>query len=179
MRAKRYLKDYRMESKLNSKGSLSARASYVGSYHRFSADAKSLARAKRSYLILTLASVILFVIQLWFTDLIDRDKRYLLLPMSFNALPAFGVVLGVIRLHLVDEQMTNLQRDRICNRLPMFSFLFFFLAALSLVSTVAELLMNGLAVSRFFYAVDAMVLLLLSFRIFTLRKILKTEMVCS
>ena len=177
MRAKRYLKDYKLEPRLNEKGGLSHKASYVGAYHRFSLDRASLTRLKRSYLLLTLLSLLLLVPQLWFTDLLNRDRRFLILPMSFNVFPAFGVVMSVLRLHMVGERMTNRQRDLICNRLPMFSFLFFFFAVLSFLCMLAELSLGGLSTVSLLYSVAALALLLVSFRMFTLRKKITTELI--
>lgn len=177
MRRNQYLKDYKLASKLDPRGRLSQEAVYVGSYYRFSAKAESFLQAKKSYRLLTVPAVLLLFFQLWFTDLFDPNRRFLVLPMSFNVLPAFGVALGVIRLHLVRDRMTSLQHDRICNRLPLFSFLFFLFALLSFFSTLAQVLMSGVELSTFLYCLNALVLMLLTFWIFKLRKILKTEMI--
>ena len=175
MRSKRYLKDYQLTPQLTAKGRLSPAASYIGSYYRCTAAPEALAGVKRTYLILTAAAVILLLVQLWFTDLIDRERRYLLLPMAFNIFPAFGTVMGVLRLRLAPEKMTLRQRDRICNRLPAFSFGFLAFALLSLIACIVQLILNGVTVPTALYCADAAGLSVLCVFIFRLRRILKTE----
>ena len=177
MRSKRYLKDYQLTPTVTAKGRLSPVASYIGSYHRFTAEPEALARARRTYLILTAAAVLLLLVQLWFTDLIDRERRWLLLPMAFNIFPAFGTVMGVLRLRSAPERMTLRQRDRICNRLPAFSFGFFAFAVLSLIACAVQLILNGVTLSTALYCAAALVLSVLTFFIFRLRRILKTEII--
>lgn len=177
MRSRKYLKDYQLTPEVTAKGRLSPAASYVGAYHRFTAEPEELTRAKRAYLILTIAAVILLLVQLWFTDLMDRERRWLLLPMAFNIFPAFGTVMGVARLWTAPGKMTLRQRDRICNRLPAFSFGLFAFAALSLIACAVQLILNGVTLPTALYTADALVLSVLSFLIFRLRRVLKTEIV--
>lgn len=177
MRSKRYLKDYQLTPEVTAKGRLSPVASYVGAYHRFTAEPESLARAKKAYTILTAAAVVLLVLQLWYTDLMDRERRWLLLPMAFNVFPGFGVVMGVLRLRTAPERMTLKQRDRICNRLPAFSFGLMAFALLSLAATVAQLILNGVSLPAALYCADALALSVLSVFIFRLRRVLKTEII--
>lgn len=177
MRSKRYLKDYQLTPEVTAKGRLSPAASYVGAYHRFTAAPEALDRAKLAYTVLTAAVVVLFVAQLWFTDLLDRERRFLVLPMAFNVFPVFGVVMGVIRLRTAPEKMTLHQRDRICNRLPAFSFGLMVFALLSFAATVAQLALHGVTVPTALYCADALALSVLAVFIFRLRKILKTEIV--
>lgn len=177
MRSKRYLKDYQLTPEVNAKGRLLTVASYTGSYHRFTAEKDALSRARWTYLILMLAALVFFILQLWYTNLFDRDKRYLVLPMSFNVLPAFGVVLGVIRFLVAPSQMTLRQRDQICNRLPASSFCFFLFALLAFAATVVHLIDSGFLLSAGLYCADALALMLLSLWIFSLRGILRTEVI--
>lgn len=175
MRSKRYLKDYQLTPEVTAKGRLSPVASYIGAYHRFTAEPAELERAKRLYQILTAAAVLLLGLLLWYTDLIDRERRFLLLPIAFSVIPAFGTVMGVLRLRSAPEKMTLRQRDRICNRLPAFSFGLFVFAVLSLIATAAQLILHGVTLPTALYCADALLLSVLSFFIFRLRRILKTE----
>ena len=177
MRSKRYLKDYELTPEVTAKGRLSPVASYVGAYHRFTAERAELARAKLAYQLLTAAAVLLLFLLLWFSDVIDRERRFLLLPITFNIFPAFGVVMGVLRLRSAPERMTLKQRDRICNRLPAFSFGFFGLALLSLAATIAQLILNGVTLPTALYCADTLLLSVLSFFIFRLRRVLNTEVI--
>ena len=175
MRSRRYLKDYKLTPEVTAKGRLSPVASYVGAWHRFTAEPLELDRAKKLYIALTAAAVVLLLVQLWYTNLLDRERRYLLLPMAFNIFPAFGTVMGVARLRSAPERMTLKQRDRICNRLPAFSLGFFVFAVLSFIATVVQLILHGVTLPTALYCADALVLSVLTFFIFRLRKILKTE----
>ena len=177
MRSKRYLKDYKLTPELTAKGRLSPVASYVGAYHRFTAEPAELERAKRLYQILTAVAVLLLVLQLWYTDLMDRERRFLLLPMAFNIFPAFGTVMGVLRLRIAPPRMTQRQRDRICNRLPAFSLGFMVLAVLSFAATVAQLCLHGVILPTTLYCADALALSVLTVFIFRLRRVLKTEII--
>ena len=102
MRSKRYLKDYQLTPTVTAKGRLSPVASYVGAYHRFTAEPEKMRRAKRSYLVLAAAAVLLLAVLLWFSDVMDRERRYLLIPMAFNVFPAFGVVMDAESLATLD-----------------------------------------------------------------------------
>ena len=177
MRSRKYLKDYQLTPEVTAKGRLSPVASYVGAWHRFKAEPLELDRAKKLYIALTAAAVVLLLVQLWYTDLLDRERRYLLLPMAFNIFPAFGTVMGVARLRSAPERMTLKQRDRICNRLPAFSFGFFAFAALSLIACAVQLILNGVTLPTALYCADALVLSVLTFLIFRLRRVLKTEII--
>ena len=177
MRSKRYLKDYQLTPEVDAKGHLSPVASYIGSYHRFTAEPETLERAKRAYMILTAAAVVLLFLQLWYTDLMDRERRFLILPMAFNIFPAFGTVMGVLRLRSAPEQMTLKQRDRICNRLPAFSLGFMIFSILSLAATAAQLCLHGVTLPTALYCADALVLSVLTVFVFRLRRILKTEII--
>ena len=177
MRSKRYLKDYQLTPELSAKGRLSPVASYVGSYYRFVAEPEALRRARLAYGILTAGAVLLLVLQLWYTDLLDRERRFLILPMAFNINPAFGVVMGVLRLRAAPERMTLKQRDRICNRLPAFSFGFMIFAVLGFAATVAQLALNGVTLPTGLYCADALALAVLTVFIFRLRRVLKTAVV--
>ena len=97
--------------------------------------------------------------------------------MAFNVFPVFGVVMGVLRLRTAPEKMTLRQRDRICNRLPAFSFGLMVFAVLSFAATVAQLAINGVTVPTALYCADALALSVLAVFLFRLRKILKTEIV--
>lgn len=177
MRSKRYLKDYQLTPTVTAKGRLSPVASYVGAYHRFTAEPETMRRAKRSYLVLAAAAVLLLAVLLWFSDVIDRERRYLLIPMAFNVFPVFGVVMGAIRLRAAPEKMTLRQRDQICNRLPAFSFGLMVLAVLSFAATVAQLAINGVRLPTALYCADALALAVVSVFIFHLRTVLKTAIV--
>ena len=177
MRSRKYLKDYQLTPEVTAKGRLSPAASYIGAYHRFTAAPEDLDRAKKLYIIFTAAAVILLLVQLWFTDLIDRERRWLLLPMAFNIFPAFGTVMGVARLRSAPEKMTLRQRDRICNRLPAFSFGFLAFAVLSLMACIAQLILNGVTLPTALYCGAALALSVLTALIFRLRRVLKTEII--
>lgn len=177
MRSKRYLKDYQLTPEVTAKGRLSPVASYVGAYHRFTAEPAELARARLAYALLTAAAVVLLFLLLWFSDVIDRERRFLLLPITLNIFPAFGTVMGVLRLRGAPERMTLRQRDRICNRLPAFSFGFLGLALLSVAATAAQLIINGVTLPTALYCADTLVLSVLCFFIFRLRRVLKTEVI--
>ncbi len=177
MASKRYLKDYTLTPKLTAQGRLSQEASYIGSYYRFTASPEALTRARTQYLILAAAAVILLGLQLWFTDLLDRERRYLVLPMAFNIIPAFGTVMGVLRFRAAPAKMTLKQRDRICNRLPAFSFGFFAFALLSVAATAAQLILNGVTLPTALYAGAALLLSLITGLLFRLRRSLKDEII--
>ena len=177
MRSKRYLKDYQLTPEVTAKGRLSPVASYVGAYHRFTAEPAELARARLAYALLTAAAVVLLFLLLWFSDVIDRERRFLLLPITFNIFPAFGTVMGVLRLRGAPERMTLKQRDRICNRLPAFSLGFMIFAVLGFAATVAQLALNGWTLPTGLYCADALALAVLTVFIFRLRRVLKTAVV--
>ena len=177
MRSRKYLKDYQLTPEVTAKGRLSPAASYIGAYHRFTADPEELARAKKLYIIFTAAAVVLLLVQLWYTDLMDRERRYLILPMAFNIFPAFGTVMGVLRLRTAPEKMTLRQRDRICNRLPAFSFGFFVFAVLSLIACAVQLILIVVTLPTALYCAAALALSVLTFLIFRLRRVLKTEII--
>ena len=177
MRGKRYLKDYQVTPTVTAKGRLSPTASYVGAYHRFTAEPDAQARARRTYLILTAAAVLLLGVLLWYSDVLDRERRYLLIPSAFNVFPTFGVVMGVFRFYTAPEEMTLRQRDRICNRLPACSLGMVIFSVLSFAAAVAQLAMNGVQLPTALYGADALVLSAVSIWIFRLRTILKTEII--
>lgn len=175
MRAKRYLKDYQLTPEVDARGRLVSMPSYTGEYYRFLAEPDRLRRAKVFYLVLTLLALALFFGQLWYTDLFDREKRYLILPMSFNVIPSLGVVFGVFRFLAAPNRLTLRQRDRICNQLPAFSFAYFFLAVLAFVTTLIQLFMSEINTPLLLYSADAFALMLVTWQIFRLRRVLATE----
>ena len=177
MRGKRYLKDYQVTPAVTAKGRLSPVASYIGAYHRFTAEPEAQARAKRAYLILTVAAVLLLGVLLWYSDVLDRERRYLLIPSAFNVFPTFGVVMGVFRFYTAPEKMTLRQRDRICNRLPACSLGMVIFSVLSFAAAVVQLALNGVQLPTALYCADALALSAVSIWIFRLRSILQTEVV--
>lgn len=179
MASKKYLKDYTLTPEVNAKGRLRPVASYAGDYFRFTAWSGDVRAARQRYLLLGIpAGVILFLL-LYFSGVFDWNHRWLVLPIAFNVIPAFGTGMGIGRFCTAPEKMTRKLRDKICDRLPPFSLFLMIFSFLSLASAVTLLILTGITVPAGLYALGTLILLVLSVLIFAQRKILATETVKS
>ena len=177
MASKKYLKDYTLTPEVNAKGRLRPVASYTGDYFRFTAYEGAVKAARLRYLLFGIPAAVLLFLLLYFSGVIDWDHRWLVLPIAFNAVPAFGVGMGIGRFCTAPEQMTRKLRDKICDRLPAFSLFFLVFSFLSLAAAVGNLILSGASAGALLYALDTLVLFVLSVLIFAQRKILATETV--
>ena len=175
MASKKYLKDYTLTPEVTAKGRLRPVASYTGDYFRFTAYSGDVKAARLRYILLGVPAAVLLFLLLYFSGIFDWNHRWLVLPIAFNLIPAFGVGMGVGRFCTAPEKMTRKLRDKICDRIPPFSMFFMVFSFLSLAAAVAFLFLGGLSVSAGLYALDTLILFVLSVLIFAQRKILVTE----
>lgn len=170
MASKKYLKDYELRPEVTAKGRLIPVAAYTGASYGFVSSPDDIRRYKRQYLLLAVLGTVCVGLLMWYTDLIDRERRYLILPVVFDGLAALGVCMGAGRLWTFHEPFTLKQRDKLANRIPAFCFGFMVLSAMSLACTVVQLVLHGLTVPTVLYSLAALVATVCGVLLFALRR---------
>jgi len=130
MISKKYLKDYRLEEKIDGSGRVKTKAVYIGGDYTVSPDFQT--GKKRLLLSLSVLSGLIFTGALTPVSLAARII-YVILPFVFSALPLSFMITTAFSLFRAKGIMRREQAERIAYRLP--------------VCTLAVLILTGVSFS--------------------------------
>ncbi len=137
MVTRRYLKDYRIDDKLNARGKLRADAIYIGGDYRF-IDPEAASSGKRyAILIMNVLSWSAFVGAL-VPQSSASHTMYCVLPLVASVLALFYESMAVYALMTLKEPMRHEQSDKLTVRLPLSSIASAVLSAAALIGFIVH-----------------------------------------
>lgn len=116
--ARKYAKDYRIETRLNASGRQEMYAVYEGEYYWFSCPEAELKTLKIWYAVCSALSCVLLAVLLFSSGRYDRNFRYAVLPEVLSVLPLYFVLTSAAILCWAREPLVLKNRDKICKTLP-------------------------------------------------------------
>lgn len=134
MAKNKYISDYRLEERVDSRGRVRKDYVYVGEHFRFCLEPAALRQERRHVLILCAVGVAAFVAALMPASAASHTA-YITLPFIFAALPLGIVIETVISAPVGEALLERRQADRLANRYPAASI---FILLLSVVSLLGE-----------------------------------------
>lgn len=173
--SRKYAKDYRVETRLNSAGRQELYAVYEGAYYWFSCPQAELKRLKLWYGVLSVLADVFLAILLFSSNRFHPNFRYLILPAALSVVPTYYVLSSAARLCLAREPVVRKHRDKICKTLPGAALVQSLLALLSVAAQLLQPLLHGWDASAIWLLVCAVCYAAASWLLVLRRGALKME----
>ena len=173
--ARKYAKDYRLETRLNVSGRQETVAVYEGAYYFFPCSAQELKAQKVRCAVFAVLADLFLAALLVFSDHFHPEHRFLVLPEALSVLPA-GIVLNCVSAFcFANKPVERRVRDKLANTFPAAALALAILASLSVCAQLAQPLLHGWSAPSVWLLACAACFAAASWRLFLLRGRLKPQ----
>lgn len=174
MGRRRYLKDYRLENVTDKNGKNRISAVYRGDWHAFTGEAGQVKSCARSFALLALAQLALFLMAV-FTNAQCSRTAYVMIPFAFIPLPLFFACAGAVNLLAAKERFTREANDHIESRTRRSPMALMILSGLSALAHIPYAIAIGEAPQDIVYLAAALGIFAAAFAQHRLRSQFETE----
>ena len=174
MAARKYVSDYRLETRVNPDGKAETVRIYQGPRFVYCAAEEQL-RSLRKQILLSAVAVIVCLLPLLFNNTRIGRTFYVILPMAFTLLPWYLVAIAGWRLGKFQQPLTREQRDQTDKRLRIAAVWLTALLGVTFAGCIAYCILAGCESGEWLCVAGAGAALAVSVYLLTLREQARTR----